>query len=111
MEITRKLASVRRITQVTKHPTADALDLVNVGGWISISSRGEFKAGELCVYFEDVVFLHRTIKSMTAERVSKATVEDVGWPLDLNKPKDREKRRQGDLLPRPLNPAGRSPRP
>jgi uncharacterized coiled-coil protein SlyX len=25
-----------------------------------------------------------------AERVSKATVEDVGWPLDLNKPKDRE---------------------
>jgi hypothetical protein len=45
-----------------------------------------------------------------AERVSKATVEDVGWPLDLNKPKDRE-RRQGDLLPRPLNPAGRSPRP
>lgn len=24
------------------------------------------------------------------ERVSKATVEDVGWPLDLNKPKDRE---------------------
>ena len=26
----------------------------------------------------------------SAERVSKATVEDVGWPLDLNKPKDRE---------------------
>ena len=25
-----------------------------------------------------------------AERMSKATVEDVGWPLDLNKPKDRE---------------------
>lgn len=25
-----------------------------------------------------------------AERVSKATAEDVGWPLDLNKPKDRE---------------------
>jgi hypothetical protein len=22
--------------------------------------------------------------------MSKATVEDVGWPLDLNKPKDRE---------------------
>lgn len=25
-----------------------------------------------------------------AEHVSKASVEDVGWPLDLNKPKDRE---------------------
>ncbi len=25
-----------------------------------------------------------------AERVSKVSVEDVGWPLDLNKPKDRE---------------------
>jgi len=25
-----------------------------------------------------------------AEQVSKASVEDVGWPLDLNKPKDRE---------------------
>jgi hypothetical protein len=25
-----------------------------------------------------------------AERVSKATAPDVGWPLDLNKPKDRE---------------------
>ncbi len=25
-----------------------------------------------------------------AEHLSKASVEDVGWPLDLNKPKDRE---------------------
>jgi len=25
-----------------------------------------------------------------AEHVSKATVEDVGWPLDLNQPKDRQ---------------------
>jgi hypothetical protein len=25
-----------------------------------------------------------------AEHVAKASVEDVGWPLDLNKPKDRE---------------------
>jgi len=36
----------------------------------------------------DASGVHET--AAPAEHVSKASVEDVGWPLDLNKPKDRE---------------------
>lgn len=48
----RKLASIQKIEEVVKHPNADSLDIVTVLGWKTITKRGEFKAGDLVVYFE-----------------------------------------------------------
>ena len=48
----RKLARVVRIDTVERHPNADALDLCTVGGWRVVSKLGEYKAGDLAVYFE-----------------------------------------------------------
>ena len=44
-------AEVVRIDEVKEHTNADALDLVIIKGWQSVVRKGEFKAGELAVYF------------------------------------------------------------
>lgn len=53
----RKLASIRRIGTVTKHFNADSLDVVTVDGWQCVTNLGEFKADDLCVFFEVGAFL------------------------------------------------------
>jgi RNA ligase (TIGR02306 family) len=44
------LATIQRVTNVRKHPNADALDLVQVLGWQVVTKRGEYKDGDFCVY-------------------------------------------------------------
>lgn len=51
-EITRALASIRSIDSIIKHPNADTLDLLKIGGWQVVSKHGNFKEGDLCVFFE-----------------------------------------------------------
>lgn len=53
----RKLASIRRIDSVRNHPNADALELVTIDGWECVSKIGQFKEGDLAVYFEIGSFL------------------------------------------------------
>lgn len=53
----RKLVTIRRVDQVWKHPGADRLDLLQVGGWQLVSGIGNFQPGDLCVYHEIDCFL------------------------------------------------------
>lgn len=53
----RQLATIRRIDSVRKHFNADALELVTVDGWECIAKIGQFKEGDLAVYFEIGSFL------------------------------------------------------
>ena len=48
----RKLVTIRQADKVEHHPNADALDLVEIGGWTVITKRDEFKAGDLGVFLE-----------------------------------------------------------
>lgn len=48
----RKLASIQRIKEVKEHTNADSLEIITVLGWQCVAKKGEFKAGDLCVYFE-----------------------------------------------------------
>lgn len=48
----RKLATIRKIDSILVHPNADLLELAIIGGWQCVVKKGEFKAGDLCVYFE-----------------------------------------------------------
>lgn len=50
--MTRKLASLRIIADVQKHPNADALDIVTIDGWQCVAAIGEFKKGDVAIYFE-----------------------------------------------------------
>lgn len=53
----RKLASIRKIIDIQSIPNADAIEVVTVDGWECVSKKGEFKVGDLCVYFEVDSFL------------------------------------------------------
>ncbi len=52
MALERKLASIQRVAEVLTHPNADTLEIVRVLGWKLCAKKGEFKAGDMCVYCE-----------------------------------------------------------
>jgi RNA ligase (TIGR02306 family) len=55
---------VVKIDEIKVHPNADALDLAIVKGWQTVVRKGEFKSGELAVYFP--------LDSVLPERLSEA---------------------------------------
>lgn len=54
MALERKLASIQRIIEVLPHPNPEVvnLEVARVLGWKVCVKKGEFKAGDLCVYME-----------------------------------------------------------
>lgn len=48
----RKLASIRRIADIQPIPDADAIEVATVDGWKVVVKKGEFKVGDLAIYFE-----------------------------------------------------------
>lgn len=53
----RKLASIQEVVSVSPIEGADRIELVHVLGWQCVAGKGDFKAGDLCVYFEVDSFL------------------------------------------------------
>lgn len=48
----RKLASVRKITNIRQHPNADTLDLANIDGWQVVVKQDLHMEGDHVVFFE-----------------------------------------------------------
>lgn len=48
----RKLASIRRISEILPIEGADNIELAKVDGWQVVVKKGEFKPSDLCVYLE-----------------------------------------------------------
>jgi RNA ligase (TIGR02306 family) len=48
----RKLASLQTVKHVRPIPGADNIEAVGVLGWQCVAKKGEFRAGDPCVYFE-----------------------------------------------------------
>lgn len=48
----RELCYLVKIDNVIPHPNADRLDIAEIGGWRCIVGKGEFKSGDIGVYFE-----------------------------------------------------------
>jgi len=53
----RKLVTIQEITKIRPIEGADAIELVFIMGWQCVAKKGEFKQGDLCVYFEVDSFL------------------------------------------------------
>lgn len=53
----RKLVTVRTVSEVNPIPGADNIEVASVDGWKIVVKKGEFKAGDLCAYFEIDSFL------------------------------------------------------
>jgi RNA ligase (TIGR02306 family) len=52
IEIMRKLASIQKIKNIVPIEGAEAIEKATVLGWQLVIRKGEFKIGDLCVYFE-----------------------------------------------------------
>src|SRR3954468_20414279 len=50
IKIMRKLASIQRIKYLESIEGADAIEKAHVLGWQLVVKKGEFKAGDLCIY-------------------------------------------------------------
>lgn len=48
----RSLAHIEKIAWVKPIEGADNIELIGVLGWVCIAKKGEFKPGDICVYFE-----------------------------------------------------------
>lgn len=48
----RKLASIQKILDVRPIENADSIETISVLGWQCVAKKGEFKAGDYCVYIE-----------------------------------------------------------
>lgn len=55
--MTRKLATVRKVLDIRPIENADAIELAIIGGWQCVVKKGDFKVGDLGVYFEIDSFL------------------------------------------------------
>lgn len=53
----RKLASIRRVSEINPIPGADMIEVATVDGWKVVSKKGEYKVGDLAVYCEIDSFL------------------------------------------------------
>lgn len=53
----RKLATIRRVKAIKLIPNADKIEVAVVDGWNVVVKKGEFKVGDLGVYFEIDSFL------------------------------------------------------
>lgn len=56
-EVKRKLASIRVIAEIKPIEGADNIELAIVDGWQCVVKKGEFKPGNVCIYFEIDSFL------------------------------------------------------
>lgn len=48
----RKLATIRKVSEIKQHTNADALELAIIDGWQVVVKKGDFTRGTLVVYFE-----------------------------------------------------------
>lgn len=104
----RKLASVRRITELKPIEGADLICLAVVDGWQCIVKKDELKVGDLAVYFEIDSFLPERSEFEFLRKSSFKTFNGAGG-FRIKTMKMKGQISQGLLLPLPaLGMAGRA---
>lgn len=95
----RKLASIRVIKALLPIPGADVIELALVDGWQVVVKKGEFKVGDLAVYFEIDSWIPNSIAPFLTKD-GYAPKEFNGVPGErLKTIKLRKQLSQGLLLP------------
>ena len=73
----RKLATVRKIDEIRAIPDADAIECAVVGGWTVVVKRGEYKAGDLAIYFEIDSWIPSEMAPFLSRGKEPSVFEDV----------------------------------
>ena len=78
----RKLASIQKIISLEPIPNADSIERAQVLGWQCVVKKGEFKAGDLVVYFEVDSFLPiRETYEFLRKQCYKKMLDEEGFRL------------------------------
>ena len=102
----RKLASVQYVHDVRPIEGADRIECVGVLGWQCVAKKGEFKVGDLCVYFEIDSFLPIEERFAFLGATCLKHNELLGDGYRLRTQRFRGQLSQGLALPLAVLPAG-----
>lgn len=95
----RKLATIRQVLEVNPIPNADSIETVKVDGWVCVTKKGEFKVGDLGVYFEVDSFLPVEERYEFLRKACFKTMHEGSQGFRLRTMKLRKQLSQGLLLP------------
>jgi RNA ligase (TIGR02306 family) len=95
----RYLASIQRISEIKPIPDADLIELAVIKGWQCVSKKGEFKPGDLCIYFEVDSYLPIDGRYEFLRKTSYRNNEYMGEGFRVKTVKFRGEISQGLALP------------
>ncbi len=102
MEIKRKLASFRKISELVPIEGADKIELAMIDGWQVVVKKGEFQPGDTCIYFEIDSFLPVRPEFEFLRGSSYREHPELGQGFRLKTVKLRGQLSQGLALPKTL---------
>lgn len=87
--MSRKLASVQRVKTIKPIEGADRIEVVQVLNWDCVASKGEYKVGDMVIYFE--------IDSLLPDIPAFEFLRGSSWSQKLNKYKIRTHKFRGQI--------------
>jgi RNA ligase (TIGR02306 family) len=100
----RALVTIQRVKAITVIPDSDFLEAAHIMGWQCVVKKGEFKEGDLGVYFEVDSFLPIDPRYEFLRNSSYRENPDNGKGFRIRTAKMRGQLSQGLFLPLPLFP-------
>jgi RNA ligase (TIGR02306 family) len=100
----RALVTIQRVKAITAIPNSDFLEAVHIMGWLCVAKKGEFKEGDLGVYFEVDSFLPVEQRYEFLRTSSYRENADNGLGFRIRTVKMRGQLSQGLFLPLSLFP-------
>jgi RNA ligase (TIGR02306 family) len=95
----RKLASIQIVKEVRPIVGADAIEVVRINNWDVVSKKGEYKAGDFCIYCEIDSFLPIKEEFEFLRKTSYKKMSDGSEGFRLKTIRLRGQLSQGLLLP------------
>lgn len=95
----RKLASIRRVHEITPIEGADRIVLAKIDGWQVITQKTNYQEGDLCVYFEIDAFLPVEERYEFLRKGCFKTTSNLGDGFRIKTMKMRGELSQGLSLP------------
>jgi RNA ligase (TIGR02306 family) len=100
----RKLATIRKVSEIKPIEGADVIELALVDGWQCVVKKGEFKAGDLGVYFEIDSYLpieerYEFLRKSSYKKIPDQLQDQRGEGFRLKTVKLRGQISQGLMLP------------